>query len=96
MKGYLKGPPLVLVKWLDSYTEAGWCEIESGIEDLTITYGLMVNKDSKFVTLAMTYVPSSKGSAPYIGNPWYIPVKMIKEIETIRESVLHVEKQKNG
>ena len=56
----------------------------------------MINKDTHFVTLAMTFVPSVKGSAPYIGNPWYIPVKMIKEIETIRESVLYVEKMTNG
>tara|TARA_B100000809_G_C15122756_1_gene524977 strand:+ start:1065 stop:1355 length:291 start_codon:yes stop_codon:yes gene_type:complete len=96
MKGYLKSPPLVLVKWLDSYTDSGWCDIETGSGDLTITYGLMINKDINFVTLAMTYVPSLRGSAPYIGNPWYIPVKMIKEIETIRESVLYMEKMTNG
>jgi hypothetical protein len=96
MKGYLKNPPLVLVKWLDSYTEAGWCDMEPGSRDLTITYGLMVGKDKTFVTLAMTYVPSLRGSNPYIGNPWYIPVKMIKEIETIRESVLYMEKMTDG
>lgn len=76
---------LVEVIWTDAFIEGQWSEYtKPTLEDsLVSTYGLLVNKDKKWVTLAMTYCA---GSAPYWGALWHIPrgnVSSIREIEQV-------------
>ena len=74
--------PLVSIHWLDSYTEAGWVEDITPSDKLTVTFGLLIAQSKEWVTLAMTSVP---GKAPYWGNTWHIPRKMVRNIKVIQE-----------
>jgi hypothetical protein len=81
----LAGPPgttkekvaLVEVSWLDSYTASGWEEYRPE-NTLTKTYGLLVEKNDTWVTLAMTKEDG------YWGNLWYIPSQNVHNIKTLQ------------
>jgi len=75
----------VAVYWLDAYTESGWVDYEEPSTELVVTYGLLIKKDKKWVTLAQTHVPGKKPERGYWGNVWYIPNSMVKEIRTIQQ-----------
>tara|TARA_R100001244_G_scaffold132187_1_gene107463 strand:+ start:137 stop:460 length:324 start_codon:yes stop_codon:yes gene_type:complete len=70
---------LVEVSWLDSYTASGWEEYNPE-NTLTKTYGLLVDKNDTWVTLAMTKEDG------YWGNLWYIPSQNVRNIKTIHTS----------
>ena len=70
---------IVAVSWIDSYTDGGWAEY-SPEEAETTTYGILVDKNDKWTTLAMT---EEKG---YWGNLWYIPTKNVLKIRVIEYS----------
>tara|TARA_R100001086_G_scaffold126310_1_gene65331 strand:+ start:182 stop:505 length:324 start_codon:yes stop_codon:yes gene_type:complete len=70
---------LVEVSWLDSYTASGWEEYAPE-NTLTKTYGILVDKNDTWVTLAMT---KEEG---YWGNLWYIPSQNVRSIKTIHTS----------
>ena len=70
---------VVAVSWVDSYTDGGWAEYAPE-ESETTTYGLLVDKNDKWTTLAMT---EEKG---YWGNLWYIPTKNVLKIRVIEYS----------
>ena len=73
---------IVAVSWIDSYTDGGWAEYAPE-ETETTTYGILVDENEKWTTLAMT---EEKG---YWGNLWYIPTKnvvSIREIEVVKTS----------
>jgi len=75
-----KGPKkIVAVSWIDSYTDGGWAEYDPE-EVETTTYGILVDKNEKWTTLAMT---EEKG---YWGNLWYIPTKNVIKIRVIEDS----------
>jgi hypothetical protein len=72
---------LVEVTWLDSYTDGGWAE-HAPETIMSKTYGILVQSNDEWVSLAMT---KEEG---YWGNLWYIPtrnVDNIRVIETIDE-----------
>ena len=70
---------VVAVSWIDSYTDGGWAEYAP--EDTeTTTYGILVDENDKWTTLAMT---EEKG---YWGNLWYIPTKNVLKIRVIEYS----------
>ncbi len=75
-----KAYPLVQISWLDAYTESGW-GVPDPSEELTYTYGLLVEKNQKWVVLAMTYCPEKSGD--YFGNFWYIPRAMVRDIKML-------------
>ena len=70
---------VVAVSWIDSYTDGGWAEYAPE-ESETTTYGLLVDENDKWTTLAMT---EEKG---YWGNLWYIPTKNVLKIRVIEYS----------
>ena len=70
---------LVEVSWIDSYTDGGWAEYDPE-EVETTTYGILVDENEKWTTLAMT---EEKG---YWGNLWYIPTKNVLKIRVIEYS----------
>ena len=75
-----KGPKkIVEVSWIDSYTDGGWAEYAPE-EVETTTYGILVDENEKWTTLAMT---EEKG---YWGNLWYIPTKNVVKIRVIEDS----------
>ena len=75
-----KGPQkIVAVSWIDSYTDGGWAEYAPE-EAETTTYGILVDENEKWTTLAMT---EEKG---YWGNLWYIPTKNVVKIRVIEDS----------
>ena len=74
--GETKETQLVEVSWLDSYTESGWAEHEPE-KILSKTYGLLIEKNNDWVSLAMT---KEEG---YWGNLWYIPAKNVENIRVI-------------
>ena len=75
-----KGPKkIVAVSWIDSYTDGGWAEYDPE-EVETTTYGILVDENEKWTTLAMT---EEKG---YWGNLWYIPTKNVIKIRVIEDS----------
>tara|TARA_R100000656_G_scaffold79033_2_gene58095 strand:+ start:730 stop:1074 length:345 start_codon:yes stop_codon:yes gene_type:complete len=82
-KKYGDIPPLVAIDWLDSYTEAGWSDIDPS-DEVTTTYGLLAKKTRKWIVLAMTYCPSSKNEG-YFGNLWYIPRILVQDIRIIEQ-----------
>ena len=69
---------LVEVTWLDSYTDGGWSEHKPELNH-TKTYGLLVNQDDEWTTLAMT---KEEG---YWGNLWYIPTINVFDIRIIED-----------
>tara|TARA_R100000687_G_scaffold59822_1_gene48256 strand:+ start:53 stop:277 length:225 start_codon:yes stop_codon:yes gene_type:complete len=71
---------LVEVSWLDSYTEASWAEYNPEKKE-TKTYGLLVEENADWTTLAMT---KEKG---YWGNLWYIPTKNVTGTRVIEELI---------
>jgi hypothetical protein len=70
---------IVAVSWIDSYTDGGWAEYAPE-ETETTTYGILVDENEKWTTLAMT---EEKG---YWGNLWYIPTKNVLRIRVIEDS----------
>ena len=70
---------VVAVSWIDSYTDGGWAEYAPEDSETT-TYGLLVDENDKWTTLAMT---EEKG---YWGNLWYIPTKNVLKIRVIEYS----------
>jgi len=75
-----KGPQkIVAVSWIDSYTDGGWAEYDPE-EVETTTYGILVDENEKWTTLAMT---EEKG---YWGNLWYIPTKNVIKTRVIEDS----------
>ena len=70
---------VVAVSWVDSYTDGGWAEYDPE-ETETTTYGILVDENEKWTTLAMT---EEKG---YWGNLWYIPTKNVLKIRVIEYS----------
>ena len=70
---------IVAVSWIDSYTDGGWAEYAPE-EAETTTYGILVDENEKWTTLAMT---EEKG---YWGNLWYIPTKNVLRIRVIEDS----------
>ena len=75
-----KGPQkIVAVSWIDSYTDGGWAEYAPE-EVETTTYGILVDENEKWTTLAMT---EEKG---YWGNLWYIPTKNVIKTRVIEDS----------
>ena len=75
-----EGGRLVAVSWVDAYMDGSWTDDIEPDETPVITYGLLVQKTRKWVTLAMTYIP---GKAPYWGCLWHIPRGMVKDIREI-------------
>ena len=71
---------LVEVTWLDSYTDGGWAEHKPE-RNYTHTYGLLVNQDEEWTTLAMTKEDG------YWGNLWYIPTINVEDIRIIEDHV---------
>jgi hypothetical protein len=71
-----KETKLVEVSWLDSYTESGWAKHEPK-KVLSKTYGLLIEKNTDWVSLAMT---KEEG---YWGNLWYIPTESVENIRVI-------------
>ena len=71
---------LVEVTWIDSYTDGGWSEHRPE-QNHTKTYGLLVNQDDEWTTLAMT---KEEG---YWGNLWYIPTMNVVDVRIIEDHV---------
>jgi hypothetical protein len=71
---------LVEVSWIDSYVDGGWSEYKPERKH-TYTYGLLVNRDEEWVTLAMT---KEEG---YWGNLWYIPSISVENVRVIEDHV---------
>ena len=69
---------LVEVAWLDAYAEASWAEYNPEKKE-TKTYGLLVDENEYWTTLAMT---KEKG---YWGNLWYIPTKNVQSMRVVEE-----------
>ena len=69
---------LVEVAWLDAYAEASWAEYNPEKKE-TKTYGLLVDENEDWTTLAMT---KEKG---YWGNLWYIPTKKVQSMRVVEE-----------
>lgn len=69
---------IVSVSWIDSYTDGGWAEYAPEKVE-TKTYGILVEKNKEWTTLAMT---KEKG---YWGNLWYIPTKNVVKVTPIAE-----------
>lgn len=72
---------LVAVSWVDAYMDGSWNDDLTPDETPVVTYGLLVQKTRKWVTLAMTHIP---GKAPYYGCLWHIPRAMIRDIREIK------------
>ena len=70
---------VVAVSWIDSYTDGGWAEYDPE-ETETTTYGILVDENEKWTTLAMT---EEKG---YWGNLWYIPTRNVVKVRVIEDS----------
>ena len=70
---------IVAVSWIDSYTDGGGAEYDPE-EVETTTYGILVDENEKWTTLAMT---EEKG---YWGNLWYIPTKNVIKTRVIEDS----------
>ena len=71
------------VEWVDAYMDGSWTDDLTPDETPVVTYGLLVQKTRKWITLAMTHIP---GKAPYWGSLWHIPrgmIRSIREIETL-------------
>ena len=73
------GQKIVAVSWMDSYTDGGWAEYDPE-ETETTTYGILVDENEKWTTLAMT---EEKG---YWGNLWYIPTRNVVKVRVIEDS----------
>ena len=71
---------LVEVTWIDSYTDGGWAEHKPDGK-FTHTFGLLVNQDEEWTTLAMT---KEEG---YWGNIWYIPTINVFDVRVIEDQV---------
>ena len=71
---------LVEVTWIDSYTDGGWAE-HNPERKFTHTFGLLVNQDEEWTTLAMT---REEG---YWGNIWYIPTINVFDVRIIEDQV---------
>ena len=71
---------LVEVTWLDSYTDGGWAE-HTPERNYTHTFGLLVEQDGEWTTLAMTKEDG------YWGNLWYIPTINVADIRIIEDHV---------
>ena len=71
---------LVEVTWIDSYTDGGWVEHKTE-RNYTHTYGLLVNQDEEWTTLAMTKEDG------YWGNIWYIPTINVMDVRIIEDQV---------
>ena len=71
---------LIEVTWLDSYTDGGWAEHKPE-RNYTRTFGLLVNQDEEWTTLAMTKEDG------YWGNLWYIPTINVMDIRIIEDHV---------
>ena len=71
---------LVEVTWLDSYTDGGWAEHKPE-RNYTHTYGLLVEQDGEWTTLAMT---KEDGDG---GNRWDIPTINVADIRIIEDHV---------
>ena len=69
---------LVEVTWIDSYTDGGWAEHKPE-RNYTHTYGLLVNQDEEWTTLAMTREDG------YWGNLWYIPTINVMDVRIIED-----------
>ena len=69
---------LVEVTWIDSYTDGGWVEHKPE-RNYTHTYGLLVNQDEEWTTLAMTKEDG------YWGNIWYIPTINVLDVRIIED-----------
>ncbi len=83
--------PLVRVEWVDAITESGWVEQPKPSDDLTVCYGLLVDKGVDWVTLAMCHVP---GKPDYWGTVWNIPSGMVRRIKVIdRNPICEVKKK---
>ena len=70
---------IVEVSWIDSYTDGGWAEYAPERVE-TLPYGILVDKDKEWTTLAMTR------EKDYWGNLWYIPTKNVLRIRVIEDS----------
>ena len=71
---------LVEVSWIDSYVDGGWSEYKPE-RKCTYTYGLLVNQNEEWITLAMT---KEEG---YWGNLWYIPSASVQHVRVIEDHV---------
>ena len=71
---------LVEVTWLDYYTDCGLAEHKPE-RNFTHTFGLLVNEDEEWTTLAMT---KEEG---YWGNIWYIPTINVFDVRVIEDQV---------
>ena len=71
---------LVEVLWLDSYTEASWAEYSPEKKE-TKTYGLLVDENEDWTTLAMTK------EKDYWGNLCYIPTRNVTTMRVIEEFI---------
>ena len=66
------------VTWIDSYTDGGWAEHKPE-RNYTHTYGLLVNQDEEWTTLAMTREDG------YWCNLWYIPTINVMDVRIIED-----------
>ena len=71
---------LVEVTWIDSYTDGGWAEHKPERKP-THTYGLLVNQDEEWTTLAMTKEDG------YWGNLCYIPSINVMDVSIIEDQL---------
>ena len=74
---------LIKVTWIDADDEAGWQpddEAEDGKVDPLFSYGLMVSRGPKFITLSYC---RNEGSGEWLGKH-RIPLAFIIRVETLQ------------
>ena len=84
--------PLVSVHWLDAYAESSWNDDGKPSRDLTVTFGLLVDRTDEWLTLAMSHGPGA--GRGYWGSRWHIPAGMVRKVVVIeRKPVCEIKKK---